>query len=217
MAWVAWNALSCWFAWSESSDPVFSEQVIAQASTLDDVVTGLAETAHVRADLSALAAPSGWRDRIASPQILQENTTGVPVGAATWQEVIQYRGEVDASQTHLIFWEDTEQHRVTFGELYSAASRVAAELSRLGIVPGDAVALMLPTCREFFEVFAGVLLAGAVPVPIYPPVRVDHIAEYAERQSAILRNAAARLLVTFQQAERLAKLLSLAFPHCGAW
>src|SRR6202035_630830 len=96
---------------------------------------------------------------------------------------------------------------VSFGELYTGAQAAAGELERRGIRPGDAVALMLPTCREFFLTFAGVLLAGGVPVPIYPPVRADRIAEYAERQSAILRNAEARLLVTFREAASVAKLL----------
>ena len=71
---------------------------------------------------------------------------------------------------------------------------------------------MLPTSREFFLTFAGVLLAGAVPVPIYPPVRADRIAEYAERQSAILHNAKVRLLVTFREAARVAKMLRPKVP-----
>src|ERR1700730_2380143 len=71
---------------------------------------------------------------------------------------------------------------------------------------------MLPTCREFFVPFVGKWLAGVLPVPIYPPVRADRIAEYAERQSAILRNAEARLLVTFREAEAVAKLLRPRVP-----
>jgi len=39
-----------------------------------------------------------------------------------------------------------------------------------------------------------------------PPVRADRIAEYAGRQSAILRNAEAKLLVTFREAAAVAKL-----------
>ena len=48
---------------------------------------------------------------------------------------------------------------------------------------------MLPTSRAFFVSYAGILLAGAIPVPIYPPFRADRIEEYAARQSAILNNA----------------------------
>ena len=75
---------------------------------------------------------------------------------------------------------------------------------------------MLPTCREFFLTFAGVLLAGGVPVPIYPPVRADRIAEYAERQSAILRNAEARLLVTFREAARRPSCCGRGCRRCAA-
>ena len=53
---------------------------------------------------------------------------------------------------------------------------------------------MLRTEPAFFEAFFGVLLAGGVPVPIYPPFRPDQIEEYARRQTGILRNAGARLL-----------------------
>src|SRR6266852_3986578 len=55
--------------------------------------------------------------------------------------------------------------------------------------------------------FAGILLAGAIPVPIYPPFRADRIEEYAARQSAILNNAEVCLLLTFRRAEAVAKLL----------
>ena len=70
----------------------------------------------------------------------------------------------------------------------------------------------MPTSHEFFLTFAGSLLAGAIPVPIYPPFRPDRIAEYAERQSAILENAGARLLVTFREAANVAKLLKPLVP-----
>ncbi len=92
------------------------------------------------------------------------------------------------------------------------AERVAADLAQRGIGRGDTVALMLPTSRDFFLAFAGTLLAGATPVPIYPPFRADRIAEYAERQSAILANAGARLLVTFREAASVAKLLKPLVP-----
>ena len=89
---------------------------------------------------------------------------------------------------------------------------MAAELVKRGIGRGDRVAFMLPTSRDFFLTFAGTLLAGATPVPIYPPFRADRIAEYAERQSAILANAGARLLITFREAASVAKLLKPLVP-----
>ena len=107
--------------------------------------------------------------------------------------------------------EDDEQgehaHTLTFGELAYAAQKCAEELARRGVPAGGRVALMLPTSRQFFVCYAGILLAGAVPVPIYPPFRADRIEEYAERQSAILNNAGVCLLLTFRRAEAVAKLL----------
>src|SRR5207253_4141870 len=96
---------------------------------------------------------------------------------------------------------------LTFAELYTAAQSCAAELARRGVPPGGRVALMLPTSRAFLVSYAGILLAGAIPVPIYPPFRADRIEEYAERQTAILNNAEVCLLLTFHRAEAVAKLL----------
>jgi len=154
--------------------------------------------------------------------------------AETLQEVLRYRARFDGHRPHLIFPEDpspslgtesssatlgkgetpnSPKHTITtFGELYARAETVAQELARRGVGPGHTVAIMLPTSVEFFYTFAGILLAGAIPVPIYPPFRADRIAEYAERQSAILQNAEARLLVTFRQAETVARLLQPRVP-----
>jgi 1-acyl-sn-glycerol-3-phosphate acyltransferase len=49
-------------------------------------------------------------------------------------------------------------------------------------------------------------------VPLYPPVRADRIEEFARRQAGILRNAGARVLVTFAEAERVGQLLRASAP-----
>jgi len=186
----------------------FPERMVTEANTLDDVLATLSETLGASANPQASREPQ-LRDRESPAR--QEGGASVPLAAESWQEVLRFRALASGDQPHLILWEDDEEaQRFSFGDLYAEAQRVAAGLARRGIARGDAVALMLPTCREFFSTFAGVLLAGGVPVPIYPPFRADRIAEYAERQSAILCNAEARLLVTFQEAARVAKLLR---PH----
>src|SRR5438477_1026860 len=132
-------------------------------------------------------------------------------GAQTLIDVLRYRATHDAGRTHLHITEDSDAGEkvltLTFAELYSAAQRCATELARLGVPPGGRVSLMLPTSRAFFVSYAGILLAGAIPVPIYPPFRADRIEEYAGRQSAILTNAEVCLLLTFRQEETVAKLL----------
>ncbi len=98
---------------------------------------------------------------------------------------------------------------------------MAAGLRHRGVVPGERVALLLRTEPAFFHAYVGILLAGGVPVPLYPPFRADQIEEYASRQAAILRNASARVLLTFAEAERAAALLRplaptlTTSPPCG--
>ena len=54
-----------------------------------------------------------------------------------------------------------------------------------------------------------------MPVPIYPPVRLDRLEEYAERQTAILANAEVTALITIDRARGVAGLLKPAVPTLG--
>ncbi len=112
--------------------------------------------------------------------------------------------------------EDGNEEVITYGALYREATAVAAGLAGLGLKPQETVAIMLPTCAEFFQSFLGVLLAGAIPVPIYPPFRADQIEEYAKREALILRNAEIRVLITFQKAEGLSRVLGGFIPSLKA-
>ena len=187
---------------------------------LPDTLAAEANTPEelIQAILTAPGVPAGEEDefsarRTAVPaqQLQRDGADSITEKAETLVEAIRYRGIHDASRTHLIITEDEgkgEHHyTLTFGELLAAAQKCAEELARRGVPPGGRVSLMLPTSRQFFICYAGILLAGAVPVPIYPPFRADRIEEYAERQTAILNNAEVCLLLTFRRAEAVAKLL----------
>ena len=179
------------------------DRVAAEANTLEDLIVALSAIS----DSGTLERPDIALDRPeGEPRAQGESDFAALASAETWQDVLRYRARNGSDRAHLLLWEDDEKvERFSFKELHDGAQAVADELARRGITRGDAVALMLPTCRDFFLTFAGVWLAGAVPVPIYPPVRADRIAEYAERQSAILRNANAKLLVTFREASACAR------------
>ena len=199
----------------KSSGVRLDEEVLAGADTVQDLITALGAGNHapsasgVDAEAPARATPISFSGLASLPD---GHAEGIPA-AETFQEVLRHRGRADGSRTHLTFYEDeVENNSLTFGELLEGAERVAADLAQRGIGRGDTVALMLPTSPDFFLAFAGTLLAGATPVPIYPPFRADRIAEYAERQSAILANAGARLLVTFREAVSVAKLLKPLVP-----
>jgi len=185
------------------------DTLAAEASTPKELISAIvaapALQISVEEEFSGLpaAATANEAARQASESIVEK--------AETLVEAIRYRAVHDAERTHLIITEDDERgehhYTLTFGELYAGAQKCAEELARRGVPPGGRVSLMLPTSRQFFICFAGILLAGAVPVPIYPPFRADRIEEYAERQSAILNNAGVCLLLTFRRAEAVAKLL----------
>lgn len=185
------------------------DSVVAEANTPEDLAKALrtAPGAEPQQD----DAGSALRASVTIQKLRREAKDAGVFATETLLDVLRYRAIHDAERTHLLITEETEgQERsvtLTFGELYAAAQRCAAELSRRGVPAGGRVALMLPTSRAFFVSYAGILLAGAIPVPIYPPFRTDRIEEYASRQSAILKNAGVCLLLTFRQAEAVARLL----------
>jgi acyl-CoA synthetase (AMP-forming)/AMP-acid ligase II len=88
-----------------------------------------------------------------------------------------------------------QEHR-SWAEIRQAARRVAAALLERGVVPGDRVALVLPTDHDFLAAFFGALLAGATPVPLYPPVRLARLDEYAQATGRMLALVGARVVLT---------------------
>ncbi|MEX2205626.1 MAG: AMP-binding protein [Myxococcota bacterium] len=91
---------------------------------------------------------------------------------------------------------DGREEPISYAQLHQAARRVASGIASRGLERGDTVALMLPTGRDFFASFLGILYAGGVPVPIYPPMRATQIEEHVRRQARILSNARATSLIT---------------------
>src|SRR5580700_4727482 len=208
------------------------DRVVAEADTVQDLVdailrvdaggdgngagahgaTAVAALANSAPSSSVLISNSTASAAAASPAIRPDIEEQIRK-AETLSEIFRLRGRGEPGRSHIQIYEEDEQLRtITFGELYERASVVAADLRRRGLEPGQTVAIMLPTCAEFFWTFAGILLAGGIPVPIYPPFRADRIAEYAARQSNILRNAEAQFLVTWRQAEGLARTLAPRVP-----
>jgi 1-acyl-sn-glycerol-3-phosphate acyltransferase len=125
------------------------------------------------------------------------------IHAALWHRA---RAEPDRPTVHMRE-EDGREHTITYGQLWREAATIAGGLREHGVRPRDTVALMLPTGMDFLRSFQGILTAGAIPVPIYPPARLDRLEEYAVRQSAILADAGVKLLITVARARPIAALL----------
>ncbi len=71
---------------------------------------------------------------------------------------------------------------------------------------------MLPTSTEYFSTYFGILMAGAIPVPIYPPARASQLEDHVLRHTGILANAGAVLFVTVAEAMVVARLLQVRVP-----
>ena len=172
--------------------------VISDVETVGDLIAALAQS-----------TPQRGPARTASPQIQSLPSVPAPVEARTLLEVLDWHVERHVDRLHVTVLEDgsTVLGTLTYGELARLAREVAAGLIAHDILPGDRIAMMLPTGIEFFAAFFGVLYAGAVPVPIYPPARLTIIEEHMHRQAGILRNAGARILITVPEALRFGSFL----------
>ena len=104
----------------------------------------------------------------------------------------------------------------TWPELYDRARRAAGALQQAGVEPGDRVAIVLPTKTGFLDALLGCSLAGAVPTPLYPPVRLGRLDEYHARTAAMLQAAECRLLITEPRIHRLLGQTLVRYrPACG--
>jgi acyl-CoA synthetase (AMP-forming)/AMP-acid ligase II len=88
---------------------------------------------------------------------------------ATLTELLARRVREEPDKPYFHLYDET----VTYGRLWRESARYAAGLKKVGIGPNDKVALIYPTCAEFFYTFLGALRLGAVPVPLYPTLGVE--------------------------------------------
>lgn len=173
-------------------------QTMAEAETVSDLVKALEQ-----------ARPAGKRSAFRERPASTLQSVPAATEARTLVEALEWHETRHPDRLHLTVVEDetTSVGALTYGELAMRARRVASGLVARGVAPGDRVALMLPTSLDFFVAFFGILYAGAIPVPIYPPTRLSQLEEHVRRQAGILGNAGACLLITMPEARRLAGLL----------
>lgn len=171
----------------------FPERLAAEAQTPGDLVRAL----------SALRAPT----TLATPGFVVEpadRDIPVPHDASTLPDVLAWHAQKHPGRTHVHFaGGDVDGIELTYAQLYTSACETAGGLQHAGLRAGEAVALMFPTEPDLLIAFFGVMLAGGVPVPLYPPMRANELGEYWRRQGGILRNCDARLMI----------VASLLFEH----
>lgn len=191
-------------------------EVLADAETPRDLLHALAQAARAPTPSPRSADMEGGMPP-PQPSAPEPATAGatppLPESAATLVEVLEWHVARHPERVHVRFLvDDAHAETLTCAQLHEVATRFAGALVALGVRPGDCVALMLPSGLDFFRCFFGILFAGAVPVPMYPPARPNQIEEHLRRQAGILHNCEARVLITFDRVRPLARMLAGLVP-----
>lgn len=134
---------------------------------------------------------------------------------ATLNEALVRAAEVPDVGLRLLDRDETAEWR-SWGEILQRSRRVAAGLGELGVEPGDVVASIYPSSWGFFDAFFGVVLAGAIPAPLYPPVRLGRMAEYHRSTAAMISAVEARLVLAGRSVKRfLGEAVQRSNPPLG--
>src|SRR6195256_5941148 len=173
------------------------EQALASSETPRDLLRFLLAGAG--------QAPKAADRTVAS--LVQAEGVRPPDSAQTLTEALEYHAQRQPERLTVHLYEEGDETSLTYGALWDGALLYAARLAEAGVTPGQTVAIMLPTCREYLFCFYGVLLAGGIPVPLYPPARLARIEDHMPRHIGILKSAGASIMVTIPEAKALAWLL----------
>jgi acyl carrier protein len=190
---------------------------IGQAFHVQLPTEALAEAATPRDVLRFLGQAPDDDTGKAAPALTGTESCGLPDGAKTLVEVLEWHAARQPERVHILLYDDRHrEQQIHYRDLLDAASATAAGLVAWGLQPRQTVALMLPTGRGYLASFLGVMIAGGVPVPIYPPTRLSQIADHLKRHARILSNAEATLIITVPQAKPVAMMLRAAVPSLEA-
>lgn len=174
------------------------ERVFTEAETPRDLLRAVLSTG---APIKPLKPLEPSESRLGMAEV-------VPHDMNTLVEVLHWHVLTHPDRAHIQFYSDEhDSEPLTYRQLWVGAEAVAAGLQQRDLQAGDTVAIMLPTSRDYFFSFFGILLAGGIPVPIYPPVRRTQIEEHLRRHVGILSNCLATMLITVPEAKGVAQLL----------
>ncbi len=178
------------------------EHVFSEVETPRDLIREISRAAS-RSSGQAATLPMTE----VSPLERLETATN-PGQAQTLVELLEWHVHAHPQRPHIQLYTDEGDGEVfDFQRLYDGARALAGSLQRQGLQPGEAVAILLPTGGEYFDAFFGILLAGCIPVPIYPPTRPSQLEDHLRRHTGILSNCRAVTLITVSRAKQVARLL----------
>ena len=76
----------------------------------------------------------------------------------------------------LRYKQDGEWTTTTYGQLRERAWHVSEMLHRLGVAPGDRVAIYRENSPEWYELYHGIVGIGAIAVPVDAKLREQEVA-----------------------------------------
>ena len=173
------------------------EQALASSETPRDLLRFL---------LAAAGAPPASAERSVA-SLAQAEGVRPPEHAQSLTEALEYHVERQPERLSVFLYDGDKEAPLTYRELWEGSLAYAATLADAGVSPGKTVAIMLPTSHEYLFCFYGTLLAGGIPVPLYPPARLATIEDHMTRHVGVLKSAGASIMVTIPEAKPLAWLL----------
>lgn len=184
------------------------ERTFAEAETARDLLRAVLQSE------SPVAQPQASQVKA----IKLEQTSGAPVEAKTLIDVLDWHISQHTNRAHIQLYRDSTDtdKSINYSQLKESATAIAAGLQSQGLQYAQAVAIMLPTCAEYFYSFLGILMAGGIPVPIYPPAHPSQLEDHMRRHAQILINCDANILITTEDAIRVEKLLKSQVPSLKA-
>ncbi|TMQ90960.1 hypothetical protein ETD83_33065 [Actinomadura soli] len=104
---------------------------------------------------------------------------GDAMAPATLPALLTARAEASPGDLFVRFRDES----VSYGQMRARAGQAAASLAAAGVGRGDRVAIMLPHCLEFLDIWFGAALLGAAFVPVNLGLRGDglrYVLEHSE-------------------------------------
>ena len=178
------------------------EDTLQRADAVADLWAAVQRACGVERPVSPAAA----RSAVLAQPAPGGDAADIAANASTLLEVLDAHLRVHPERVQATVLADGSETPMSYGGLTTPCRRWrpagCASASRRAVV-----AIMLPTSIDYFVTFFGVLLAGAVPVPIYPPARPSQLEDHLRRHTRILDNAQVAALVTVPEAVTVGRLL----------
>jgi acyl carrier protein len=139
--------------------------------------------------------------------LVQAEPGAVACAAQTLLEALDWHAARHPERVQVHLYAETGEEQLSYATIRHRAAACASRLAAQGLQAGETVAIMLPTGRDYLFSFFGILMAGGIPVPLYPPARPAQIEDHLRRHVGILANCRAALLITIPEAKTVSLLL----------